>query len=90
MITEPRAPIYQWGQKVTAEGDIFNDGSYPDHAPDSLLVPAGTEGEIVQIGHHEEANIPVYLVEFTGGYVIGCFEEELNAEQKSTTVAGLL
>jgi nitrogen fixation protein NifZ len=87
---EPRTPIYQWGQKVSTETDLFNDGSYPDHAPDDLLVAAGSEGEIVQVGYHEEANIPVYLVEFPGGYVIGCFEEELRAEQKSVTVSGLL
>ncbi|WP_367025699.1 nitrogen fixation protein NifZ [Methylococcus sp. ANG] len=87
---DQRAPIYQWGQKVSTEVDIFNDGSYPDHAPEALLVAAGTEGEIVQIGHHEEANIPVYLVEFPGGYVIGCFEEELSSERKSVQVAGLL
>ncbi|MDD2769880.1 MAG: nitrogen fixation protein NifZ [Methylococcus sp.] len=34
--------------------------------------------------------MPVYLVEFPGGYVIGCFEEELSAEQKTVQVAGLL
>ncbi len=87
---EPRTPIYQWGQKVSTEADIFNDGSYPDHEPEALLVSAGSEGEIVQVGYHEEAKIPVYLVEFPGGYVIGCFEEELRAEQKAGTVSGLL
>jgi len=87
---EPRTPIYQWGQKVSTEADIFNDGSYPDHKPEALLVAAGSEGEIVQIGYHEEAKIPVYLVEFPSGYVVGCFEEELRAEQKAVTVSGLL
>lgn len=87
---ETRQPIYQWGQKVSVEADILNDGSYPGHEPEALLVAAGSEGEIVQVGHHEEANIPVYLVEFPGGYVIGCFEEELHAEQKLEQVAGLL
>ncbi len=89
-MNEPRTPLYQWGQKVCAEADIFNDGSYPDHEPEALLVAAGSEGEIVQVGHHEEANIPVYLVEFPGGYVIGCYEEELRADQKAGSVAGLL
>ncbi len=89
-MNEPRTPIYQWGQKVSTEADIFNDGSYPDHEPEALLVAAGSEGEIVQVGYHEEAKIPVYLVEFPGGYVIGCFEEELRAEQRAETVAGLL
>ncbi|WP_045225193.1 nitrogen fixation protein NifZ [Methyloterricola oryzae] len=87
---EPRQPIYQWGQKVCVEADILNDGSYPGHEPEALLVAAGTEGEIVQVGYHEEAKIPVYLVEFPGGYVIGCFEEELSSDHKTEQVAGLL
>ena len=87
---EPRTAIYQWGQRVFAEADLFNDGSFPDHAPDALLVPAGTEGEIVQIGHHEEANIPIYLVEFPGGYVIGCLEEEIHADRAVVNAAGVL
>lgn len=87
---EPRTPIYQWGQKVFTEADLFNDGSFPDHEAEALLVAAGSEGEIVQVGYHEEAKIPIYLVEFPGGYVIGCLEEELNAEQKVGTVTGLL
>jgi nitrogen fixation protein NifZ len=87
---EPRTPLYQWGQKVSTEADIFNDGSYPDHEPEALLVAAGSAGEIVQVGYHEEAKIPVYLVEFPGGYVIGCFEEELRAEQGAGTVSGIL
>jgi nitrogen fixation protein NifZ len=87
---ETRTPIYQWGQRVSTEADLFNDGSFPDHEPDALLVPAGTEGEIVQVGFHEEAKIPIYLVEFPQGYVIGCLEEELKAEQAGRTVAGLL
>ncbi|QSA99314.1 nitrogen fixation protein NifZ [Methylococcus sp. EFPC2] len=87
---EARTPIYQWGQKVATEADIFNDGSYPDHEPEALLVAAGSEGEIVQVGYHEESQVPIYLVEFPGGYVIGCFEEELRSERKLETVAGLL
>jgi nitrogen fixation protein NifZ len=54
------------------------------------LVPAGSEGEIVQVGYHEEAKVPIYLVEFAGGYVIGCLEEEIHAQQKVGTVSGLL
>jgi nitrogen fixation protein NifZ len=87
---EPRTPLYQWGQKVSTGADIFNDGSYPNHEPEALLVAAGSTGEIVQVGYHEEAKIPVYLVEFPGGYVIGCFEEELLAEQNAGTVSGVL
>lgn len=87
---EPRTAIYQWGQKVYAEADLFNDGSFPDHEPEALLVAAGTEGEIVQVGHHEDANIPIYLVEFPGGYVIGCFEEEINGSRAVGNTAGVL
>ena len=36
---EPRTPLYQWGQKVSTEADIFNDGSYPDPEPEALLTP---------------------------------------------------
>ncbi|SMF97555.1 nitrogen fixation protein NifZ [Methylomagnum ishizawai] len=87
---ELREPIYQWGQKVRIEEALYNDGSYPDCEPEGLLVEAGTEGEIVQIGHHEEANIPIYMVEFPNGRVVGCFEEELSAEHATVQVAGLL
>ncbi|BBA37350.1 nifZ protein [Methylocaldum marinum] len=87
---EPRAPIYQWGQRVWTETDLLNDGSYPDREPGALLVAAGSEGEIVQVGYHEEAKIPVYLVEFQNGCVVGCFEEELRAEKAREQVAGIL
>jgi len=30
----------------------------------------------VQIGHHDEANVPIYLVDF-GVVVLGCLEEEI-------------
>jgi len=74
---EAREPKYQWGQPVVAAIDLYNDGSLPD-APqeDILLVVAGGPGEIVQIGHHDEANVPVYLVNF-GVVVLGCLEEEI-------------
>ncbi|WP_341888502.1 nitrogen fixation protein NifZ [Variovorax sp. YR752] len=74
---EPREPKYQWGQPVVAAIDLYNDGSLPDApAEDILLVVAGGPGEIVQIGHHGEANVPVYLVDF-GVAVLGCLEEEI-------------
>ncbi|QTN23214.1 nitrogen fixation protein NifZ [Rhizobacter sp. AJA081-3] len=74
---EPREPKYQWGQPVVAAIDLYNDGSLPD-APqeDILLIVAGGPGEIVQIGHHDEANVPIYLVDF-GVVVLGCLEEEI-------------
>lgn len=74
---EPRQPKYQWGQRVCARADLINDGSYPDTPADALLVAAGSWGEIVQVGHHSDGNIPVYLVEFGDHLVVGCFEEEI-------------
>lgn len=74
---EIREPKYAWGMRVVALEALVNDGSYPDVPADELLVPQGGVGEIVNVGHHSEANLPVYMVEFDGGRVIGCFEEEI-------------
>lgn len=74
---EPLAPIYQWGQRVAALVDLYNDGSYPDQPGDVLLVSQGEQGEVVQVGTITETNAPIYLVEFQEGRVVGCTEEEL-------------
>lgn len=74
---EPREAKYQWGQRIVATADLFNDGTYPDREPEALLVATGTPGEIVNVGYHEELNLPVYLVEFQAGAVVGCLEEEI-------------
>jgi len=74
---EPRMPKYQWGQRVRAEIDLHNDGSFPDAPAEALLVKVGDIGEIVQVGTHTEANMPVYLVEFGERLVVGCLEEEI-------------
>lgn len=76
-MTEPREPKYQWGQRILATADLFNDGTYPEREPEALLVASGTPGEIVNVGYHEELNLPVYLVEFQAGAVVGCLEEEI-------------
>jgi nitrogen fixation protein NifZ len=73
-----REPKFQWGQPVRAADDLYNDGSLPDTAEDALVVAAGGPGEIVQVGHHAEANVPVYMVDF-GVAVLGCLEQELVA-----------
>lgn len=73
---EPRAPRYPWGLEVVAATDLYNDGSLPGMAEDQLAIAAGGPGEIVQIGHHAEANIPLYMVDF-GIVVLGCTEEEI-------------
>lgn len=74
---DPRMPKYQWGQRVAASGDMYNDGSFPEREPDTLLVNQGAQGEIVQVGTYEESQTPVYLVEFGEGFVVGCLEEEI-------------
>ena len=81
-----RAPKYQWGQPVQAAEDLYNDGSLPGIDDDVLLVVAGGPGEIVQVGHHGEANVPVYLVDF-GVAVLGCLEEELRTTTPVTEAA---
>lgn len=75
--TPPREPLYDWGARVAAVEDLRNDGSHPHVAPDALLVPAGTPGMVVRVGHAPDANAPVYLVEFPGGVLVGCFEPEI-------------
>lgn len=74
---EPRLPKYQWGQRVKALIDLHNDGTFPDAAAEARLVNVGDTGEIVQVGTHTEANIPIYLVEFSEHLVVGCLEEEI-------------
>lgn len=74
---EPRLPRYQWGQRVKALIDLRNDGSFPDAPAEGLLVGVGDTGEIVQVGTHTEANMPIYLVEFGERLVVGCLEEEI-------------
>ena len=74
---EPRDAKYQWGQRIVATVDLFNDGSYPEREPGALLVSNGTPGEIVNVGYHEDLDLPVYLVECQAGGVVGCFEEEI-------------
>ncbi|MFA5952170.1 MAG: nitrogen fixation protein NifZ [Hyphomicrobium sp.] len=74
---EPRLPKFQWGQRVKALIDLHNDGSFPDAPEKALLVSVGDAGEIVQVGTHTEANMPIYLVEFGERLVVGCLEEEI-------------
>jgi nitrogen fixation protein NifZ len=74
---EARSPRYEWGMRVIAALNLYNDGSYPNKPVDDLLVKEGDLGEIVQVGTHEETQTPVYLVEFNETYVVGCLEEEI-------------
>ena len=77
-----REPKYPWGLEVRATVDLYNDGSLPDIPEDLLLVVAGGPGEIVQVGHHADANIPIYMVDF-GVCVLGCLEEEIEPMRAS-------
>ena len=43
---DPRPSLYDWGQRVRAVEDLFNDGSHPQAEAGALLVAAGTVGEI--------------------------------------------
>jgi nitrogen fixation protein NifZ len=71
------APKFEWGQRVRATTDLFNDGSFPEQPADALLVKAGDAGEIVQIGAHVETETPIYLVEFGDCKIVGCLAEEI-------------
>jgi nitrogen fixation protein NifZ len=70
-------PRFNWGQRVQAVTDLFNDGSYPEQPEDALLVREGEMGEIVQVGKHVDSGAIVYMVEFRSDQVIGCFGPEL-------------
>jgi nitrogen fixation protein NifZ len=74
---EPAVAKFQWGQRVQALLDLYNDGSFPECEPEALLVRTGDGGEIVQVGVHTELNTPVYLVEFGPNRVVGCLEGEI-------------
>lgn len=78
---ESRVAKFQWGQRVVAGIDLINDGSYPEREENALLVAQGSMGEVVQIGHHVDSDMPIYLVEFgtdaKNGCVVGCMEEEI-------------
>ena len=76
-MTEAAGPKFQWGQRVQALLDLYNDGSFPECPPEALLVQEGDSGEVVQVGTHTESNTPVYLVEFGPNRVVGCLEGEL-------------
>ena len=75
----PSAPAFAWGQPVLAHVALYNDGSYPDCDAAALLVEEGAPGEVVQIGRHEPTGAEVYLVEFSGGRIVGCLEQDIVA-----------
>jgi len=74
---------FQSGDLVYAAEDLLSDGHVPETTEGQVLVPKGTRGMIVQIGHVEsEPDTPVYLVRFEGsdrelGPPLGCMTTEL-------------
>ncbi|MFB9267583.1 nitrogen fixation protein NifZ [Bradyrhizobium erythrophlei] len=76
---ESRVPKYQSGQRVKTAVDLINDGSFPNASPDGLLIRAGGIGEIIRVGMHTEASVPIYLVDFGEQLIVGCVEEEITA-----------
>lgn len=75
------------GDVVYAAKALYNDGGLVDRAEDALLVAEGARGVIVRKGHLEEnQNLSVFLVRFEDaernlGEPIGCYTEELRAEE---------
>jgi nitrogen fixation protein NifZ len=80
---EMSAPHYEWGQRVQAAADLFNDGSYPEKPSEALLVQNGEAGEVVQVGRHTDSGTVVYMVEFERNRIVGCVEQELEPWQSN-------
>jgi nitrogen fixation protein NifZ len=80
---ETCAPRYEWGQRVQAAADLFNDGSYPEQPSEALLVQNGEAGQIVQVGHHTDSGTIIYMVEFAHHRIVGCLENELEPSQSN-------
>ncbi len=70
--------VFEVGEPVTAVRALRNDGTYPEPgvAVGEVLVPAGTPGEVLDIGVYLQAHI-IYAVAFGNGRVVGCLEREL-------------
>jgi nitrogen fixation protein NifZ len=75
------------GDVVFAATPLYNDGGLEGIEENALLYPADTRGVIVRKGHLEQdEGRSVFLVRFEDaeknlGEPIGCFVEELRAEQ---------
>ncbi len=66
------------GDEVVATKALRNDGTYPDPAipTGGVLVPAGTEGRVWNVGLYLQEHV-IYAVQFTNGRVVGCLGREL-------------
>ena len=78
------------GDVVYAAHDIVDDGSMPDAQDGDILAEAGARGVIVMRGYvEEEPEKNVFLVRFEDnelnlGRPIGCFGEDLTADQTAS------
>jgi len=78
------------GDVVYAAHDIVDDGSMPDVQDGEILAESGARGVIVMRGYvEEEPEKNVFLVRFEDnelnlGRPIGCFGEDLTADQTSS------
>lgn len=77
-MAEAQTAKYQWGQTISSQVDLINDGTFPDVEAEAILVEKGTQGEVVNVGTIEETGTPVYLVEFANGKVVGVLEDEIS------------
>lgn len=76
-------PKFNFGQRVRLIKDIRNDGTFPFAKVGDILMKAGSEGYVKDMGDFLQV-IRVYEVEFIEeGIVYGCREEELeNADDE--------
>lgn len=75
--------IYEVGEIVFSQADLYNDGGIPDIATEALLAPAGGRGVVVQIGYTEsDDSLALYLVRFEDadgklGPPVGVYPDEV-------------
>lgn len=79
----------QVGEPVRAVRPLRQDGTFPDPsvAVGEVLVPAGTLGQIVDLGVYLQEHL-VYAVLFGNGRLVGCLERELSRGDDGGTTAG--
>jgi nitrogen fixation protein NifZ len=75
--------------QVVACTDLRSDGTYPDPSlpRGSVLVPAGTRGQVIDVGLYLQRSI-VYAVQFENGRIVGSLARELTldpADAKEST-----
>ena len=85
---------FQSGDLVYAARDLASDGEVPGTAEGEVLVPAGTRGMVVRVGHLEnQPETSIYLVQFEDneknlGSPLGCLTEEITQRLASEARPG--